>query len=215
VTETTTRRLMQRDERQAQILRAAAVAFARTGFAGTSMDDVATEAGITRLIVYRHFDSKEDLYRAVLTQVTDTLSDEWQRGLARPDRRGFVFETLLSAARRHPDGFRLLFEHAAREPKFAAFAEEVHQLQVDLADELVGEAIPDPLRRAWATRTIVGYLVDSVLAWLEVGDPSRDRDFVEQATDGLLALYRAWTGEPAPSSLPPTAADPATSTGRG
>ena len=78
VTETTTRRLMQRDERQAQILAAAAAAFARTGFAGTSMDDVAAEAGITRLIVYRHFDSKEDLYRAVLTKVTDRLG----RGVA-------------------------------------------------------------------------------------------------------------------------------------
>ena len=88
MTETTTRRLMQRDERQAQILRAAAAAFARTGFAATSMDDVAAEAGITRLIVYRHFDSKEDLYRAVLTKVTDRLGEEWEKGMAarRPAR---------------------------------------------------------------------------------------------------------------------------------
>src|SRR3954462_3631856 len=92
VTETTTRRLMQRDERQAQILTAAAAAFARPGFAGTSMDDVAAEAGIPRLIVYRHFDSKEDLYRAVLTKVTERLGEEWTKGLQRVDRRGFVFD---------------------------------------------------------------------------------------------------------------------------
>src|SRR3954470_14510321 len=105
---------MQRDERQAQILAAAAAAFARTGFAGTSMDDVAAEAGITRLIVYRHFDTKEDLYRAVLTKVTDQLGERWEQALAAEDRHGMVFRMLLSVAREQPDGFRLLFEHAAR-----------------------------------------------------------------------------------------------------
>lgn len=192
MTETTTRRLMQRDERQAQILRAAAVAFARTGFAGTSMDDVAAEAGITRLIVYRHFDSKEDLYRAVLTQVTDRLSEEWWKGADQSDRRGFVFTVLLTAAREHPDAFRLLYEHAAREPKFAEFAQQVHLLQIDLTDQVVGDTIPDQDFRPWVNRTIVGYLVDSVLAWLEVGDSERDAEFIEQATDGLIGLYRAW-----------------------
>ncbi|MGZ4758536.1 MAG: TetR/AcrR family transcriptional regulator, partial [Acidimicrobiales bacterium] len=133
MTETTTRRLMQRDERQAQILRAAAAAFARTGFAGTSMDDVAVEAGITRLIVYRHFDSKEDLYRAVLTQVTDRLAEEWARGLQRDTRRGVVLSTFLTVAREQPDGFRLLFGHASREPQFVEFAEEVRTIQVQVA----------------------------------------------------------------------------------
>ncbi len=200
MTQASTRRLMRRDERQAQILAAAAVAFGRGGFAATSMEDVALEAGITKLIVYRHFDSKEDLYRAVLTKVTDRMAEEWQARVAASDRRGFVFRTYLTVAREQPDGFRLVFVHAAREPQFATFAEEVRTVQVELADELLTEAIPDPLARAWATRTIVGYLVDSVLAWLEVGDPSRDEEFVAQATDGLLALYRAWA--PAEMALP-------------
>ena len=193
MTQSTTRRLMQRDERQAQILRAAAAAFARGGFAATSMDDVAVEAGITRLIVYRHFDSKEELYRSVLTKVTDRLAEEWEAGLAAPaDRRGFVFATLLTVAREQPDGFRLLFEHAAREPQFAGFAQEMRATQVELADQLIGGSMPDPEVRAWATRTIVGYLVDSVLAWLEVGRPERDGEFIERATDGLVALFLTW-----------------------
>ena len=186
---------MHRDERQAQVLAAAAVAFARGGFASTSMDDVAVEAGITRLIVYRHFDSKEDLYRAVLTKVTDRLSEEWQRAVQLEDRREMVFRVLLTVAREQPGGFRLLFEHAAREPQFADFAEGFRTFQVEVADQLVGETIPDPQFRAWATRTIVGYLVDSVLAWLEVGDPARDAEFVAQASDGLIALYVAWVPE--------------------
>ena len=197
MTQSTTRRLMQRDERQAQIVRAAAVAFARGGFAATSMDDVATEAGITRLIVYRHFDSKEDLYRAVLTKVTERLAEEWTAGLLLTDRRGFVFRMLLSVAREQPDGFRLLFEHAAREPQFATFAQQVRATQVEMADQLIGVSIPDAEVRAWATRTIVAYLDDSVLAWLEVDCPERDDEFIELATEGLVAMLLAWVPTPA------------------
>src|SRR3954470_6565918 len=78
----TTRRLLPRDERQAQLLSAAATAFAHAGFAGTSMEDVAATAGVTKLIVYRHFDSKDELYRAVLTQVATRLREEFEAGLA-------------------------------------------------------------------------------------------------------------------------------------
>src|SRR6185436_19787519 len=69
-----TRRLP-RAERRAQLLTAAATAFVRAGFDGTSMEDVAEQAGVTRLIVYRIFATKEDLYRAVLESVTDRLRD--------------------------------------------------------------------------------------------------------------------------------------------
>jgi AcrR family transcriptional regulator len=194
VTESTTRRLLRRDERQAQILGAAATAFARGGYAATSMEDVAAEAGITRLIVYRHFDSKADLYRAVLTTVTDRLADEWQRGV-RSRERGFVFRTLLNVARELPDGYRLLFEHAAREPEFAALSDDMRAVQVALADELLGERMRDPALRRWANRTVVGYINDCVLAWLAVGDPAGDDDFIERATDGLVAMYSAWVPE--------------------
>ena len=42
------------------------------------MDDVARSAGVTRLIVYRIFTSKEELYRAVLEQVTTRLGEEFE-----------------------------------------------------------------------------------------------------------------------------------------
>ena len=61
--------LLSRSERQASILRGAAQAFAHNGFAGTSMDDVAAACGVTKLILYRHFETKEGLYRAVLQRV--------------------------------------------------------------------------------------------------------------------------------------------------
>jgi AcrR family transcriptional regulator len=201
VTDTTPRRLLRREERQAQILGAAAAAFARAGYAATSMEDVANEAGITRLIVYRHFESKEALYTAVLTEVTDRLAVEWEAGVTRHDR-GYVFRTLLTVARSLPDAYRLLFEHAAREPQFRGFAEDVESVQVALADELLGGTIPDAELRHWATRTAVRHLNASILVWLEDGDPARDEEFVLRATDGLMAMVQAWTQPVAAEPVP-------------
>ena len=98
------RRLLRSEERQAQILLAASRAFARGGYAATSMDDVASEAGITRLIVYRHFASKEVLYRAVLTAVADRLRDEFQAGTSQPghDDQRWIHRMMLAVATREP-----------------------------------------------------------------------------------------------------------------
>ena len=71
-----TRQLLSRPERQATILRGAATAFARTGYAATSMEDVAAASGITKLIVYRHFDSKEELYDEVVAETAEQLLAE-------------------------------------------------------------------------------------------------------------------------------------------
>jgi AcrR family transcriptional regulator len=190
-----TRQLLPREQRQASLLQAAARAFARAGYAATSMDDVAAEAGVSRLIVYRHFASKEELYRSVLDQVAQRLHDEFVAGLGAeppPAPDGFTTRLLLGVARDDPDGFRLLVVHAAREPQFASYTSMLREAAAQIADDLMGDQIPDPSMRAWATHTIVDYLYASVLAWLDHGDPERDEQFINWATAGLVALYRSW-----------------------
>jgi AcrR family transcriptional regulator len=188
------RQLLSRADRQAQLLRAAATAFARAGFAATSMDDVAAEAGVTKLIVYRNFDSKEDLYRSVLDGVAERLREEWLREIAlpEPERHGFTTRALLTVAREHPDGFRLLVVHAAREPRFAAVAEAFGERARAVADQLIGDLIPDPTVKAWAGHVVFDYLVSGVLAWLDVGDPAEDDAFVERATQGMFGMFLGW-----------------------
>jgi AcrR family transcriptional regulator len=53
------RRRLPTAERRAVILAAAGPLFARDGYAGTRLDDVAAAAGVTKPILYRHFDSKK------------------------------------------------------------------------------------------------------------------------------------------------------------
>src|SRR5688500_17290522 len=121
------RQLLDREARRESIMRAAAEAFGAKGYAATSMEDVAAACGITKLIVYRHFDSKEALYDAVLERVSDRLAEELIEGV-RSGRPGVTAaRALLVVAREDPDGFSLLWRHAVRELQFAGHAEEVRK----------------------------------------------------------------------------------------
>ncbi len=59
--------------RREQILDIAAQVFARHGFHGTSMNDVADAVGVTKPVLYQHFDSKQDLYLALLAEIGHRL----------------------------------------------------------------------------------------------------------------------------------------------
>jgi AcrR family transcriptional regulator len=66
-------------ERRALILREAARLFARHGYAGTRLDDVAAAAHVTKPVVYRHFESKKALYMALLAKHRDDLPTFFER----------------------------------------------------------------------------------------------------------------------------------------
>ncbi len=190
----TGRTLLRKEERQESILAAAAGAFAARGFASTSMEDVAAAAGITKLIVYRHFESKEELYRAVLRRISDRLAEEFIRGVTAADRRGVGVRALLVVAREDPSAFTLLWRQASREPQFADYAHEHRERAVGLARALLRSTFADPLLVRWGAETVVSYLVEAVLHWLEDGDPRRDDEMIQRTTDGLHAVVAAWDG---------------------
>jgi AcrR family transcriptional regulator len=194
--------LLARPERKEAILRAAASAFAHKGFSATSMEDVASAAGITKLIVYRHFDSKEALYEAVLERVSVRLAEEFVAGIERAGGwRGVGVRTLLTVAREDPDGFVLLWRHAAREPQFADHAHRFREKAVALARTALtrnpGNSGPGDRRlRQWQAELLMSYLVDAVLHWLEEGTAKRDEEMVELTTASMVAMVGAWSGPP-------------------
>ena len=69
------------------LLDAAAVVFARDGFHGASLDDVAATAGFTKGAVYSNFKSKEDLFLAVFDDHFARERDEMQHVLGEPIER--------------------------------------------------------------------------------------------------------------------------------
>jgi len=172
----------------------------RAGFDGTSVDDVARSAGVTRLIVYRIFTSKEELYRAVLEQVTTRLGEEFAAIVGEGPRhrpadeagRGHAAAALLRVAREDPDAFRLLWLHAAHEPPFAAYHHEFRTVADAMAADLIRPYLADPTLRAWAAPTLVAHLYDGVIAWLDRGRPEQDEAFVAAMSRGVRALVAAW-----------------------
>ncbi len=67
-----------------RLLAAAEARFRRFGYKRTTVEDVATDAGTSKGSVYLHFESKQDIYMAVVEQSLDRFIDSAERALARP-----------------------------------------------------------------------------------------------------------------------------------
>jgi len=73
------------DERRSLVLAAATRAFARAGYAGTSTDAVAKEAGVSQPYVVRIFGSKLELFLEVFTRATSRIGEAFSAVLAEDD----------------------------------------------------------------------------------------------------------------------------------
>lgn len=194
-------RRLPRAQRREQILAAATKAFARNGFAATGLDDIAAEAGITRVILYRHFDSKTDLYQAALDRFCTVLSDHVREPVG-----GFTdasVDGLLKAAIAEPDGFRLLFVHAAREPEFKAAADRFRSDITEIAHLQISKVVADQAWARWAAHLAPAAAIEAIIAWLdaEQPDPHLAADRVRHVIAGVI------TAAATPSALdclPPT-----------
>jgi AcrR family transcriptional regulator len=185
-----TRRL-RRAERRDQILAAATRAFARSGFATTSLDEIAAEAHISRAILYRHFESKTDLYRSVLNRACARLADTVGTG----DYTTDSVNSLLQVAAADPDGFRLLFHYAAREPEFRAEVDQLRTVAVDIAHRHLADLIAEPAWAHWASQLTPTVAVDAAIAWLDAGQPDRDRA-ADRVRHLLAAIVEAAQSSP-------------------
>ena len=183
------RKLLSRAQRHAGILQGAATAFATKGFASTAMEEVAASSGITKEIVYRHFASKEELYRAVLEGARQRMKAELAR-VRQKAGSGAGIRALLAVGRAHPDALRLLLVHAAREPEFADYAHDIRSRWINWV--LQHRQHDDPLFHRWAAQVAVSHIWNAVLTWLDVGDPARDEEFAQRCLAGVNALWEAW-----------------------
>lgn len=160
-------RRLPRAERRKQILAAATGAFVRAGFDDTGLDEVAEAAGVSRAILYRHFASKAELYRAVLGRARARL----HAAVGDPPYTERIIDDLLTAAAADADGFRLLFHHAAREPAFRAEVDTFTAEMTTTAHDHLARSIPDPAWARWAARLTPTVTIAAVLAWLDAGQP--------------------------------------------
>lgn len=89
------------DKKREAILKGAKAVFLKHGFGDANMDEVAAVAGVSKMTVYRHFGSKEDLFAGVITESCQQLvSGEIEEVFALPVR-----DALRAYARKMTDIF--------------------------------------------------------------------------------------------------------------
>jgi TetR/AcrR family transcriptional regulator len=72
------------DDRRQQLLAHAIELFSQRGFSGTRTKDIAAACGVSEGILFRHFATKEDLYRAILeSHAHEAGSREWMLEMKR------------------------------------------------------------------------------------------------------------------------------------
>lgn len=185
-----------RAERRAQILAAATRAFARHGFADTGLDDVAEEAGVTRVVLYRHFDSKAELYRTILDRACERIAQR----VGVDDFEDDAIPALLDAAAEDPDAFRLLFSFANREREFRDLTDNLSVAATTVARANLAKQIPSGPWLDWASQLIPTVTTDAVIAWLDNGkpDPETAARRIRAAIHGISAAAADSQGADAP-----------------
>ena len=129
--------------RRASILRAAIVEFARSGYAGTSTEAIASRAGISQPYIFRLFGTKKDLFIATYDAVTAAIEDAFVAaadGLSGEDAMmamGLAYLELLQ----DPDLLQVQlhgFAAAAADPDIARACQETFRRLWHLVRETTG-----------------------------------------------------------------------------
>jgi AcrR family transcriptional regulator len=186
-----------RQEREDELLRAAAVVLARRGVRSTSMDALADDMGIPKSVLYRYFGTREALLAAILggfaAQMRALQSRPW-RGLGRNLRE------VVALARANRSEFLLITRHCPADPEYRCYFEDLHTSIVERTDVLLKESSHalsnDATLRQLSSHATAGFLIDAVLWWVEQGDAARDDDFVAWTRRAMDTMYAGWQARP-------------------
>jgi AcrR family transcriptional regulator len=180
------------EERRATIIEAAGGLFGERGYDATRLDDIATAAGVTKPILYRHFDSKKQLYLALLARHSDDLASFAamipQRGTVE-ERLRPVLELWLDYVEAHSYAWKMLFRDTGGGPEIAAFRLEVHaQARAVLAGIIASMSEARiPRREVEPTAELMSMgMASLVLWWMDHPDVSREAV--------IAAVTRVWAG---------------------
>lgn len=172
-------------------MRVAARVFRQHGLAGATMEQVAAAAGVTKVVLYRRFPSKDALIQAIFAETLRRLKAEdvkaW-RGYGNGMRKS------LSAARSFEDGFILLVRHGDQDPAYQAAHAALRKRTGQRLRALLW--YPDrpppsaqrPALLELSLEPMISFCNDALAYWVEKGDPARDEHFVRWCGQ----MMRAW-----------------------
>lgn len=157
--------------RRRQILDTALRVFGELGYHQASMDTIAEAAGVTKPVLYQHFESKHDLYLNLLGDVGAQLVEAVVKATAGAGHPREQVESGFRAYFRfvdaHVNAFRLLFGGGLEpDPEFAAVAAHVEETMADSIAVLI-EADLDPEHRRLLANGLVGLAEGTSRDWVK------------------------------------------------
>lgn len=195
-----TRTRLSKGERYDLILEDAIDVFGTRGYHNVSMDDIAAAAGVSKALVYQHFDSKDDLYLEVLRSFQQNLSDmvlpAWAQELPPQERfwRGFV--AFFSFVEQNKQAWGVLYRDAVEIEN--DMVKGIHGLNAELAetiakvflDELEGRD-SDPLLKQYslvAGHAVVGACHAMADYWID----HEEESVLRMAAAAMAVLWQGF-----------------------
>ena len=175
-----TRKRLTAEARRELILDAALEVFARRGFNGSSIDEIAQTASVSKALIYEHFPSKRDLHVSLLERHVQEIFERLAESAATSDpgeiRLRAGVDAFLEFVETRRDAFRMLFRDAV-EPD-------------------VAEIVASVQRQAAAA--VAGLIATEPRTPMPEVDPERDRQAIEmigQQLSGAVQSLAIWWGD--------------------
>jgi AcrR family transcriptional regulator len=180
-------------ERREQLLDIGRSLFAAKGFDGTSVEEIAEKAGVSKPVVYEHFGGKEGLYAVVVDREVRRLLDRITAGLSGDHPRVLLEQAanaLVSYIDSEADGFRILVRDSPVASTSGTFSSMISDIASQVEHVLAAQFKVlgyDPKLAGLYSQALVGMVALTGQWWLDARRPKRD-----EVTAHLVNL--AWNG---------------------
>ncbi len=195
------RRRLTAARRRRQLIDVALATFATKGFASTTMDDIARAAGVTKPLLYQHFDSKRALYLELIDDVASRLKEALAEAATSStgSPRSVVeasFEAYFRFAIENQSAVHMLFD-APHDDELARGLRIMEDSITDFLAPLLEVSVDADYKRTLAS-AVVGMTDGVTRDWLRNQAPPDDRPPGEAEEEahklaGRLADF-AWGG---------------------
>lgn len=156
--------------RRAQLLDVARRVFGRDGYRGASMESIAEAAGVTKPVLYQHFNSKHALYASLLEQELHQLTTDLERAFSLADgnqqRLRLGFGAYLDFVAVHEDAFRLVFtEGLGLDDAFKRRVDRFRGWVAERITAIIRAEAGLPAARAQALAVAIVGMAESAASW--------------------------------------------------
>ncbi|MET9916776.1 TetR/AcrR family transcriptional regulator [Streptomyces sp. NPDC059605] len=166
-------------ERREQLLDIGRTLFADKGFEGTSVEEIASRAGVSKPVVYEHFGGKEGLYAVVVDREMRRLLDMVTSALTAGHPRELLEQAafaLLDYIETYTDGFRILVRDSPVAQSTGTFASLISDIATQVEDILGLEFKArgfDPKLAPLYAQALVGMVALTGQWWVNARKPKK------------------------------------------